>query len=223
MGFFWNWDFTWQILPQLLLATVNTLIAAAIGYCIAVILGLVFALLQRTPFPAVNRAIRETVEFVRSTPLVLQVFFVFYVGPQIGIRMSPWMAGMLAIGVHYSSYLSEVYRGGIDAVPKGQWDATVAMNLSTRDTYFRIIIPQALPLVMAGMGNYLVAILKDTPILSVIGVPELMQAANSVGSENYRYLEPITIVGVIFLVLSLPLAAVMRLLEARIRRKLGIS
>src|SRR5690606_26134320 len=129
------------------------------------------------------------------------IFFIFYVGPQFGIRLSPWVSGMLAIGLHYSAYLSEVYRAGIQAVPKGQWEACRALNMSTRDTYMRIVIPQALPPSIPGMGNYLVGIFKDTPMLSVIGVAELMQTANAIGSETYRFLEPFTMVGVIFLAL----------------------
>lgn len=222
MSFHWNWVFTWEILPRLMWATLNTLMAAGIGYGIALILGMVFALAQRTPFRPLTVGVREFVEFIRSTPLVLQIFFVFYVGPQFGIRLSPWVAGMIAIGLHYSAYLSEVYRGGLESVPKGQWEACLALNLSTRDTYFRIVIPQALPPALAGMGNYLVGIFKDTPMLSVIGVAELMHTANAIGSENYRYLEPYTLVGVIFLAISLPTAGLIRLFEGWVRRKLGL-
>lgn len=222
MTFHWNWAFTWEILPRLLHATVNTLLAAGIGYAIALVLGLVLALAQRTPWKPLTLVVRETIEFIRSTPLVLQIFFVFYVGPQFGIRLSPWVSGMIAIGLHYSAYLSEVYRAGIDAVPRGQWEACRALNLSTRDTYLRIIIPQALPPSIAGMGNYLVGIFKDTPMLSVIGVTELMHAANAIGSESYRFLEPYTLVGVIFLAISLPTAGLVRLFEGWVRRKLGL-
>lgn len=220
--FDWRWDFTFEILPRLIVATGNTLLAAGLGYAIAVVLGLVFALAQRTPYRAVTVVVREAVEFIRSTPLVLQIFFVFYVGPQFGLRLSPWTAGMIAIGLHYAAYLSEVYRGGLESVPKGQWEAATSLNLSTARTYFRVVIPQALPPSLAGMGNYLVGIFKDTPMLSVIGVAELMHAANAIGSETYRFLEPYTLVGVIFLLISLPTAAGIRLFEAWVRRKLGM-
>ncbi|SON55619.1 Inner membrane amino-acid ABC transporter permease protein YecS [Hartmannibacter diazotrophicus] len=221
--FDWRWDFVWEILPRLLWATGNTLLAAGIGYGIALVLGLVLALAQRTPFKVVTLVVREVVEFIRSTPLVLQIFFVFYVGPQFGIRLSPWVAGMIAIGLHYAAYLSEVYRGGIDSVPRGQWEACTALSLSPARTYFRVIIPQALPPALSGMGNYLVGIFKDTPMLSVIGVAELMHTANAIGSESYRFLEPYTMVGVIFLALSLPTAALIRAFEAFVRRKLGMT
>lgn len=219
----WRWDFVWEILPRLLVATGNTLLAAGLGYAIAVVLGLVLALAQRTPFNALNMIVREAVEFIRSTPLVLQIFFVFYVGPQFGIRLSPWTAGMIAIGLHYAAYLSEVYRGGLESVPKGQWEAAKSLNLSMPRTYFRVILPQALAPSLAGMGNYLVGIFKDTPMLSVIGVAELMHTANAIGSETYRFLEPFTLVGIIFLLISLPTAAAIRLFEAWTRRKLGLS
>ncbi|GAA0788031.1 ectoine/hydroxyectoine ABC transporter permease subunit EhuD [Roseibium denhamense] len=218
----WNWEFTWEIMPRMLVATGNTLIAAGLGYSIAIVLGLFLALAQRTPISLLTLIVREFVEFIRSTPLVLQIFFVYYVGPQYGIDLSPWVAGMIAIGLHYSAYLSEVYRGGIESVPVGQWEACRSLSLSTSDTYFRIIIPQALPPSVAGMGNYLVGIFKDTPMLSVIGVAELMHAANAIGGQHYRYLEPYTIVGVIFLLISLPSAGVIRVFETWVRRKLGM-
>lgn len=221
--FDWRWDFTFEILPRLGLATLNTLAAAGIGYAIAVVLGLVLVLAQRTPSRSLTMVIRELVEFIRSTPLVLQIFFVFFVGPQFGIRLSPWTAGMIAIGLHYASYLSEVYRAGLEGVPRGQWEACRALNLSPRQTYSRIILPQALPISLPGMGNYLVGIFKDTPMLSVIGVAELMHQANALGSETYRFLEPYTLVGVIFLAISLPTAFGLRRFEAWVRRALGMS
>ncbi len=221
--FDWRWEFVWEILPRLIVATGNTLLAAGFGYAIAVVLGLIFALAQRTPYRPLTFVVREFVEFIRSTPLVLQIFFIFYVGPQFGIRLSPWTSGMIAIGLHYAAYLSEVYRGGIDSVPKGQLEACRSLSMSTRDTYFRIIIPQALPPALAGMGNYLVGIFKDTPMLSVIGVAELMHTANAIGSEHYRFLEPYTLVGLIFLAISLPSAGLIRAFEAWVRKKLGLT
>lgn len=220
--FDWQWSVVWEVLPRLIAATGNTLIAAGAGYAMAVVLGLVFMLLQRTPSAAFNRIVREVVEFIRSTPLILQIFFVFYVGPQVGLFLDPWTAGLIAIGLHYASYLSEVYRGGLESVSQGQWEAAKALNMSTYKTYSRIILPQALPPSLAGMGNYLVGIFKDTPMLSVIGVAELMHTANAIGSESYRFLEPFTLVGVIFLLISLPTSLLMRVTERKVRQKMGM-
>ena len=221
--FDWRWDFVIEILPRLLSATGYTLLAAGIGYLIAVVLGIVFLLGQRTPYWLVNRIVREAVEFIRSTPLVLQLFFVFFVGPQVGIRLSPWTSGMFTIGLHYASYLSEVYRAGLESVPKEQWEVARALNFSTPRTYCRIILPQALPPSIAGMGNYLVGIFKDTPMLSVIGVTELMHTANAIGAEHYRFLEPYTMVGVIFLLISLPAAALVKGFDRWVRMRAGVQ
>lgn len=216
----WRWDFVWKILPSLLNGTLKTIAAVAIAYSFALLGGLILALLQRTPSRQVTSAIREFVEFIRSTPLLLQIYFVFYVGPQFGVQLSPWVSGLIAVGVYRSAYLSEIYRGGLEAVPKGQWEACTALNLSARDTYFRIVIPQAIPPAVAGMGNALIAIFKDTPMMSAIGVAELMHEATVIGIDNYRYLEPYTIVGVIFLLLSLPTAWFIRLFDRWLRRKM---
>jgi polar amino acid transport system permease protein len=221
-NFDWKWDFAFEVLPRMLWATLNTLLAAGMGYGIALVIGLVFALAQRTGIRPVTFVAREIVEFIRSTPLVVQIFFVFYVGPQFGIRLSPWTSGMIAIGLHYASYLSGVYRAGLDSVPKGQWEACRALNLSMPRTYFRVIIPQALPPSLPGMGNYLVGIFKDTPMLMVIGVTELMHTATALGSTYYRYLEPYTMVGIIFLLISLPTAFGLRRFEAYVARSLGM-
>ena len=219
----WRWDFAFEILPQLLWGAVYTLMAAGIGYLLAVFIGLIFMIGQRTPFYVLNRITREVVEFFRSTPLLVQLFFVFYVAPQFGIKFSAWNAAMLTIGLHYGTYLSEVYRGAIEAVPKQQWEACKALNLSIFRTYGRIILPQALPVALPGMGTYLVGIIKDTPMLATIGVVELMQSANTVGSLTYRFLEPYTMVGVIFLIISLPTAFGLRKLESMVSRRQGIS
>ena len=134
--FNWKWDFTFEILPKIAWAALNTLLAAGIGYSIAIVLGLALALAQRTKYRPLTFIVREFVEFIRSTPLLLQVFFVFYVGPQVGITLSPWVAGMIAIGLHYAAYMSEVYRGGLDSVPKGQWEACTALNMSPATDLF---------------------------------------------------------------------------------------
>ena len=219
----WRWHWVWELAPRFVYATANTLLAAIGGYLIAIVLGLVFVLAQRTPSRPVTFIVREFVEVIRSTPLLLQIFFVFYVGPQFGLTLSPWTAGLIAIGVHYGAYLSEVYRGGIESVPRGQWEAAKAINLSVLKTYRRIVIPQALPPAVAGMGNYLVGIFKDTPMLSVIGVAELMHTATAVGAEHYRYLEPYTVVGVVFLAVSLPSAFAVNVFERWVRRSLGMA
>ena len=221
MGF--RWDFAYEILPQLLYATLNTILAAGVGYLIAVFAGLVFLLGQRTTSRLLNAFTREIVEFIRSTPLLIQLFFVYFVLPQFGITLSAWVCGMITIGLHFGTYLCEVYRGALEAVPKSQWEACRALNFTKVYSYRKIILPQAFPVAIPGMGNYLVGIFKDTPLLSTIGVAELFHAATAVGGYNYRYLEPYTMVGLIFLMLSIPAAFYVRRLEQKINKTQGKS
>jgi polar amino acid transport system permease protein len=217
----WRWDFAIEILPNMLWATLNTILAAGIGYAIAAIVGLLFLLGQRTPIKIVNILNREIVEFIRSTPLLIQLFFVYFVLPQFGITLSAWVCGMITIGLHFGTYLSEVYRGALEGVPKTQWEACRALNFSTFYTYRKIVLPQAFPIAIPGMGNYLVGIFKDTPLLSTIGVAELFHAATAVGGYHYRYLEPYTIVGIIFLTLSIPAAIWIRKIEKNVNLAQG--
>jgi polar amino acid transport system permease protein len=217
----WRWDFAIEILPNMLWATLNTILAAGIGYAIAAIVGLLFLLGQRTPIKIVNIFNREIVEFIRSTPLLIQLFFVYFVLPQFGITLSAWVCGMITIGLHFGTYLSEVYRGALEGVPKTQWEACRALNFSTFYTYRKIVLPQAFPIAIPGMGNYLVGIFKDTPLLSTIGVAELFHAATAVGGYHYRYLEPYTIVGIIFLTLSIPAAIWIRKIEKNVNLAQG--
>ena len=212
----WRWEFAFEILPKMLLATLNTIMAAGIGYAIAAVVGLLFLLGQKTPYKVVNAIVREIVEFIRSTPLLIQLFFVYFVGPQFGITLSAWVSAMITIGLHFGTYLSEVYRGALEGVAKTQWEACRALNFTTLYTYRRIVLPQAFPIAIPGMGNYLVGIFKDTPLLSTIGVAELFHAATAVGGYHYRYLEPYTIVGLIFLTLSIPAAIWIRKIEKNV-------
>ena len=124
--------------------------------------------------------------------------------------------------LHFGTYLSEVYRGALEGVPKSQWEACRALKFfNFIYTYKRIILPQAFPIAIPGMGNYLVGILKIHLYLSTIGVAELFHAATAVGGYHYRYLEPYTMVGIIFLILSIPAAMGIRKLERSVNKAQG--
>jgi polar amino acid transport system permease protein len=159
------------------------------------------------------------IEFVRSTPLLLQLFFIYNVLPFAGLTLSPFVAGVVGLGLHYSTYISEVYRTGIDAVPKGQWEASKALNFSKLQTWFGIVLPQAIPPIIPVLGNYLILMFKETPLLSAISVVEMLQTANTIGSHYFRYIEGYTIVGLLFLLLSYPSALLVRRLELRMKRQ----
>ena len=208
-----DWPFVAEIFPILLGAAKLTVQLTLVGFTIAALGGLIFAILRRHPSKLISYPTAALVEFIRSTPLLLQIFFIYFVFPDYGITLSAIAAGVVGISLHYSCYTSEVYRAGLEGVARGQWEAAVALNLSPYRTYRDIILPQAIPPIVPPLGNYLVSMFKDTPLLSAIAVVELMQRAKIIGSETFQYLEPITMVGVFFLVMSLVAAAVIRGVE----------
>jgi len=217
----WDWAYAWEVLPILAEASVVTLQATLMGFVLALVLGLVFAV-GRMAGPAwLRMAVAGVVEFVRSTPLLIQIFFLYYVMPEFGVTLDAMPAGVLALGLHYGAYCSEVYRAGLENVPKGQWEASLALNLSPLTTFKNVILPQAIPPIVPALGNYLVALFKETPLLSVIAVLELMQTAKILGSESFQYTEPITLVGLFFLVFSLVSAALIRRVEQRLTQRAG--
>jgi ectoine/hydroxyectoine ABC transporter, permease protein EhuD len=213
---FWDWDYAFDVLPVLAKASIVTIQATLAGFILALVLGLVFAIMRMSRNRAVTGATTAVVEFIRSTPLLIQIFFIYFVLPEFGIVLDAFLAGTLALGIHYATYCSEVYRAGIEAIPRGQWEAATALNLSPATTFKDIIIPQAIPPVVPALGNYLVALFKETPLLSAIAVLELMQTAKILGSQNFRYIEPITLVGVFFLIFSLIASAAIRYAERRL-------
>jgi polar amino acid transport system permease protein len=215
----WDWSFAWEILPELLKALRITIEATILGSLIAMTLGLLLAIGRRSHNRLISWPIAGGIEFVRSTPLLVQLYFLFFVLPQIGITLGPLLAGVIGLGLHYSTYASEVYRAGIEGVPRGQWEAARALNLPVRRTWTSVILPQAIPKVVPALGNYVNGMFKDTPLLSAITVIELLNEAHAIGAQTFRYLEPITLVGLLFFLVSYPTALLVRRLEARLATK----
>lgn len=210
-----DWQFMWSLLPQMTSAFVVTVKATLGAFVLAALLGLFIAVGRRSGVKIIDAPLAGFVEFVRSTPLLVQLYFLFYVMPRYGLAVSPLAAGIIGLGLHYSTYLSEVYRAGIESVPKGQWEAATALDFSRTQTWLRIILPQAVPPIVPMLGNYLILMFKETPLLSAITVVEMMQTAKIIGAGTFRYLEPFTLVGLLFLALSYPSALLVKRLERR--------
>ena len=219
--FEWDWTFFFETLPLLLTAGVTTLFATAISFAIALVLGLFLALLRDSDRAAVRWPIAFGIEFIRRTPVLVQIYFIYYVMPDIGINLPALTAGILALGLHYSTYVSEVYRAGIASIPVGQWDVSKALGFRPYHAFRLVILPQAVIPVVPALGNYLIVLFKETPLLSAIAVVELLQRAKIIGSLTFRYVEPVTTVAMVFLVLSLVSAAIIRRIEKRLKRHLS--
>jgi polar amino acid transport system permease protein len=219
MMYGYTWDtstpltFALSILPILGIGLLVTLKAAAVGYAIALVLGLVLALLCRSKSKLISWTVTGFTEFVRDTPLLVQLFFLYYVLPEFGIVLPAFMTGALALGLQYSAYTSEVYRGGIGAIPRGQWEAATALNLTRLQVYRDIVVPQMIPRIVPALGNYLISMLKETPVLSVVTVLDMLGLANMIGERTFEYLVPLSMVGLIFLPMTFICSALVYMIE----------
>ncbi|MCC9703977.1 ectoine/hydroxyectoine ABC transporter permease subunit EhuD [Streptomyces sp. MNU76] len=214
----WDWNAVTDFLPHFWDGLLVTLQALALGSVVSFLLGLVWALLVRTPTRWVSWPVGVVTEFIRNTPLLVQLFFLFYVLPEWGLTFSALTTGVFAIGLHYSTYTMQVYRAGIEAVPTGQWEAATALNLPLRRTWTVVILPQAVRRVVPALGNYVISMLKDTPILMVITVPEMLSEARLYAQETFRFTEPLTVIGVAFILISYSASLLLRTLERRLVR-----
>lgn len=210
---FWRWDFAIEIFPQMLTSFLQvTLLVTAVGTLIAAVLGLIIAILQRVLPKPLAVLLTWIANFIRMTPIVVQLLILFYGF----VWMDPLTIALIVYGVHYSTYMSEVYRAGIESVPRGQWEATTALSMAPGRTWRRVIIPQALRSTVPSLGNYAISMFKDTPFLISISLMEMVNTALEVGGFTYRYIEAVTIAGFIFLVASYVTAILVNRLEKRL-------
>lgn len=209
----WDWGVAWAALPYLLEGFFTvTLVVTIVGSAIAAALGLVIAIIRRSAPRPIVAVVTFLVNFVRMTPIVVQLLFAYFVF----LSVPPLTLGILVFGIHYATYMAEVYRAGIDAVPKGQWEATTALSMPRRRTWTAVILPQAVRATVPALGNYVISMLKDTPFLIAITLADMVSNALTFGGNTFRYLEPITLAGLIFLAASYPASLLIRRLEKRL-------
>jgi len=206
-----------EYLPDLLYAAV---ISVELTICV-MLLGLVFGLiiaLMRLSRSRTLRIVSTTyVEVIRGTPCLLQLFYIYFVLPAFGIRFEPFTAAVIGLTVNYSAYLSEVYRAGILAVPRGQMEASQALGMSRRLMMRLIILPQAIRVVVPPLGNYFISLFKDTSLVSIVTVKELMFTGQIIAATNFQYFTIFTIIGIIYLTLSYPSSLFVGYLERRMK------
>jgi polar amino acid transport system permease protein len=212
----WDWSAVADFMPRFWEGLLVTLQVLVLGSLISFTLGLVWALGFRARSRFVRWPVHAVTEFVRTTPLLVQLFFLFFVLPEWGVQFSALTTGTLAIGLHYSTYTAQVYRAGIDAVPAGQWEAATALSLPRHRTWLTVILPQALRRIAPALGNYVIAMLKDTPLLAGISVLELLQQSRLESAATFQYTEPLTVVGVAFVLIAYPASLLVRTLERRL-------
>lgn len=218
----WDWGYFFESFPKVAQGLGITAGLTFACFAFALVFGFFWVLMRRIPSKIVQWVVVWVMEFIRSTPPLVQLFFLYYAFPMvpgIGVALSPFTSAVLGLGIHFSTYIGEVYRSGIESVEKGQWEAAKALNFSTGEKWSKIILPQAIPPTIPMLGNYLIIMFKEVPLASTIGVVGILQLAKNLGAQHFNYLEPLTIVAILFLVLSYPSAILIGKLEQKLNRR----
>jgi polar amino acid transport system permease protein len=210
-----NMSYALHILPQLIGGAGVSLILTIAGMGVALLLALPLALVRLSTVRPLAALADFIFYFVRGTPLLIQLFFLFYVLPFAGIQFPAFLTGVGALGIYESAYLSEIYRTGILAVPKHQWEAATALNLTPGRTWSRVILPQAIPPMLPAIGSQMIMAFKESAIVSTITVQELLNTALTEANSTFRYTEPLLLAGFIYFVLSYSGSLLVRVLEKR--------
>ncbi|MGO3146506.1 MAG: amino acid ABC transporter permease [Leucobacter sp.] len=208
-----------EVFPALLRAVPIVAQLALGAMLLALTLGLLLAL-ARLSSNAILRGIAIVfVEVMRGTPLLVQLVYVYFVLPTIGIQLDPVAAGIIALGLNYSAYLSEVYRTSILAIDSGQTEAALSLGYTPTKALWRVVIPQSFKVALGPIGNYFIAMVKDTALTSVIAVSEILKTANTLNSQTFQTVEIYTAAALLYLALSLPLSRLVIVLERKVRAR----
>lgn len=216
-----GWDVIWQRAPLLLRSALLTVLLSVVSMPLAIMVGLCLALGRMHGPPILAKWCEFYVEVVRGTPLVLQLYVIFFVLPEVHISIDAFWASVLGLAINYSAYESEIYRSGIQAIPRGQTEAACALGMSQWLTLRRIIIPQATRIVIPPMTNDFIALFKDTAVCSVITVVELSKEYYIQARSTGAILELGLVTGFLYLAMSYPLSLFARRLEQRLHGEVG--
>jgi len=208
-----------EFLPILLEGVQTTLLVALCALIIATVLGLFWALLRVSDIAFLERLSRYSTNIIRGIPLIVILFYLYFVMPEFGLKLTAFQAGSMGLGLTYSAYMSEVFRSGIEAVDKGQTEAAQAIGMGRLKTMRRVILPQAIKIALPPYSNNMVMVLKDTAQTSVITVVELAMQGKLLATATFKSATVFTLVALIYLALCLPMMYFAGLLERRLKVK----
>ena len=214
-------EFIGQQMPYILGGAPLTVIISIISIGLAIVLALVGAMGRLSKVAPIYAIASLYVSVVRGTPLIVQILFVFLALPQLvpeASRVPAIILGIFALGFNYGAYMTEIFRAGIQAVPSGQREAALALGMSERRIMFRIVLPQAVRNVTPAMGNEFIAMIKDSALVYVLGVQELLWRARTIGTANFRSLETLLLAAAVYWVLTIILSYFQERLEQRMAR-----
>lgn len=192
-----------------------TLIIAFFSVLLGVIGGTVFALMKISKNLILNMIASTYVEIIRGTPLLVQLYIIFYGLPYIGVDLPDMIAGIFALSINSSAYVAEIIRGGINAVDKGQMEAARSLGMSYNMAMVSIIIPQAVKTIIPVLGNEFIVIIKESSIVSVIGIHELSYNADTVRGNIFKPFEPLLISALMYFAMTFTLSKFMKRIEER--------
>ena len=212
----------WRLLardgPIATYAVLGTIPLALASFAIGLAIALLVALMRLSKVGLVSWLGRAYVSVIRGTPLLVQIYFIYLALPQVGIVLPAIPAGIIALSFNYGAYMSEVFRAGIQAVPRGQREAAQSLGMPERLLMTRIVLPQAFRIVIPAIGNDFVSMLKDSSLVSLLAVEELMFRSRLVGAQNFRSLEALIIAAAIYWILTIVFSYVQQRLENRMAR-----
>ncbi|WP_197388083.1 ectoine/hydroxyectoine ABC transporter permease subunit EhuD [Ralstonia pseudosolanacearum] len=204
-----------EFLPILLQGAVVTVEVTVLSFLLSSVIGLALALMRLSPIKAVSAAGATIVNIIRGLPIIVQLFYIYFVLPDVGIQLTAFQAGVIGLGIAYSAYQAENFRAGIEAVDPGQREAAQAMGMRGALIMRRVILPQAFRIALPPYGNTLVMMLKDSSLVSTITVAEMTRAGQLIASSTFQNMTVYTLVALLYLLMSLPLVFGLRRLERR--------
>jgi amine acid ABC transporter, permease protein, 3-TM region, His/Glu/Gln/Arg/opine family len=202
-----------DFLPILLEGAVVTIQVTVLSFALSSVLGLGLALLRISPVRALRLSASVVIDIIRGLPIIVTLFYIYFVLPDFGIDLSAFQAGVIGLGIAYSAYHAENFRGGIEAVDIGQQEAAQAMGMRRPLMMRRVILPQALRIALPPYGNILVMMLKDSSLASTITVAEMTRAGQLIASSTFQNMTVYTLVALLYLFMSLPLVWTLRHME----------
>ena len=212
-----DWSAIPDMMPALLTGLRVTVLLTFVIMGIALIAALPIALARMSSRRWLRIPSTIYVQVLRGTPVLLQLFYLYYVLPFAGIELNAWTAGIIGMSAAYSAYLSEIYRAGIEAVDRGQTEAALALGMSRVQVMRIVVLPQAFRIVIPPIGNMFVGLFKDTSLLSILTIRELMFQGQLLAATNFRHITIFTVIAILYLAVCWPSAAIIDRLEQKLK------
>jgi polar amino acid transport system permease protein len=226
-----NFSFLTKYWSYYLIGAKNTVLLALLAVVIGVLIGMILAIARVGKNRGFRFVATAYVEFIRGTPLLVQLFIIYYGLQAIGIRFpdvpilsgllginfADFMAGVITMGINSGAYVCEIFRSGIQSIDKGQTEAARSLGLSQSKTFRYIVIPQAIRNVLPTLGNEFIVVIKESSIVSIIGIADLMYKANTVRGNTFQPFEPLLVAAVVYFALTFPLSKLIAHIERRMR------